>query len=159
MTGHESARTRPNAGGYRVLLLVAAVVVTASAATSCTNLAVTPTTAPAPLPSITSSSPPMTPTAVAGPSSTGISPAEGGAFPMPPPGTCHLGSVAGQPMPDEHCSPGATNPAVTQGTIHETICKAGWTATVRPPVAVTDAIKAQSARAYGIPAGTVGEGS
>jgi len=151
MSGHQSARTRPNTGGYRVLLLVAAVVVT----TSCTNLAATPTTAPAPLPS-TSSSPPMTPTTVAGPSS-GISPAEGGAFPMPPPGTCHLGSVAGQPMPDEHCSPGATNPAVTQATIHETICKAGWTATVRPPVAVTDAIKAQSARAYSIPAGTVGE--
>ena len=76
---------------------------------------------------------------------------------MPPPGACHLGWVAGQPMPDEHCSPGATNPAVTQGTNHETICKAGWTATVRPPVAVTDAIKAQSAHAYGIPAGTVGE--
>ncbi len=76
---------------------------------------------------------------------------------MPPPGTCQLGSVAGQPVPDDHCSPGATNPAVTQATIHETICKAGWTATVRPPVAVTDAIKAQSARAYGIPAGTVGE--
>ena len=76
---------------------------------------------------------------------------------MPPPGTCHLGSVAGQSMPDNHCSPGSTNAAVTQDTIHETICKAGWTATVRPPVAVTDAIKAQSARAYGIAAGTVGE--
>ncbi len=37
------------------------------------------------------------------------------------------------------------------------ICKSGWTATVRPPVGVTDAIKAQSAHAYGIPAGTVGE--
>ncbi len=45
---HESARTRQNAGGYGVLVLVAAVVVTASAATSCTNLAATPTTAPAP---------------------------------------------------------------------------------------------------------------
>ena len=60
-------------------------------------------------------------------------------------------------MPDDHCSPGSTNPVVTQDTIRETICKAGWTATVRPPVGVTDAIKAQSARAYGIPAGTVGE--
>ncbi len=117
---HESARTRQNAGGYGVLVLVAAVVVTASATTSCTNLAATPTTAPAPLPGTTTTAPPMTPTAVAGPSSTGISPAEGGAFPMAP-GTCHLGSVAGQPMPDEHCSPGATNPAVTQGTSHRTV--------------------------------------
>ncbi len=66
-------------------------------------------------------------------------------------------SVAGQPVPDDHCSPGSTNAAVTQGTIHETIGKSGWTATVRPPVAVTDAIKAQSARAYGIPVGIVGE--
>ncbi len=154
---YESARTRPNAGGYRVLVLVAAVGVTACVTTSCTNPAATTTTAvPASFPSATTAAPPMTPTAVVGPSSIGA-PQSGGAFPMPPPGTCHLGSVAGQPMPDERCSPGATNAAVTQGAIHETICKAGWTATVRPPVAVTDAIKAQSARAYSIPAGTVGE--
>ncbi len=153
---HESARVRPNAGGYLVLVLVAAVVVTACVTTSCTNLAASPTTAPAPVPSTTTAAPPMTPTAVVGPSSTGT-PHSGGAFPMPPPGTCHLGSVAGQPMPDEHCSPGATNAAVTQGTIHQTICTSGWTATVRPLVAITDAIKAQSAHAYGIPAGTTGE--
>ncbi len=150
---YESARTRPNTGGYRVLVLAAAVVVTASATTSCTNLAATTT---APLPSTTTAAPPMTLTAVVGPSSTGA-PQSGGAFPMPPSGACHLGSVAGQPMPDEHCSPGSTNPAVTQDTMDETICKAGWTATVRPPVAFTDAIKAQSARAYSISAGTVGE--
>ncbi len=152
----ESARARPNAGGYRVLVLVAAVVVTACVTTSCTNLAASPTTAPAPLPSTTTAAPPMTPTAVVGPSSTDAR-HSGGAFPMSPPGTCHLGSVAGQPMPDERCSPGSTNTAVTQGTIHETICKSGWTATVRPPVAITDAIKAHSARAYSIPVGIVGE--
>jgi len=130
---NESARTRPNAGGSRVLVLVAAVVVIACVSTSCTNLAASPTTAPASFPSTTTAAPPMTP------------------------GACHLGSVAGQPMPDEWCTPGSTNAAVTQGTIHETICKSGWTATVRPPVGVTDAIKAQSAHAYGIPAGTTGE--
>ncbi len=150
---HESARARPNAGGSRVPVLVAAVVVTACVTTSCTNLAATTT---APLASTTTAAPPMSPTAVVGPSNTGT-PHSGGAFPMPPPGACHLGSVAGQPMPDERCSPGATNAAVSQGTIHETICTSGWTATVRPPVAVTDAIKAHSARAYGIPAGTAGE--
>jgi len=31
-------------------------------------------------------------------------------------------------MPDDHCSPGSTNPVVTQDTIHETICTSGWTA-------------------------------
>jgi len=95
---YESARTRPNAGGYLVLVLVAAVVVTACVTTSCTNLAASPTTAPAPVPSTTTAAPPMTPTAVVGPSSTGT-PHSGGAFPMPPSGACHLGSVAGQPMP------------------------------------------------------------
>jgi len=39
---HESARVRPNAGGSRVMALVAAVVVTACVTTSCTNLAATP---------------------------------------------------------------------------------------------------------------------
>ncbi len=60
----ESARARPNAGGYRVPVLVAAVVVTACVTTSCTNLAATTT---APLASTTTAAPPTTPTAVCGP--------------------------------------------------------------------------------------------
>lgn len=39
--------------------------------------------------------------------------------------------------------PGATNPAVTQATIRTTICRSGWTATVRPPVSYTGKLKAQ----------------
>jgi len=39
---HESARRHRDTSGYRAVLLVAAVVVTASATTSCTNLAATP---------------------------------------------------------------------------------------------------------------------
>ncbi len=78
-------------------------------------------------------------------------------FPMPPAGTCHASTFNGQPLPDPHCTPGATNPAVTQDTIASTICRAGWTATVRPPVAVTNAIKAASALAYGIAPGIRGE--
>jgi len=51
---HESARARPNAGGYLVPVLVAAVVVTACVTTSCTNPAATTTTAvPASFPSAT----------------------------------------------------------------------------------------------------------
>ncbi len=78
-------------------------------------------------------------------------------FPMPPPGTCHAGTFNGQPLPDPVCSPGSTNPAVTQADIHDTICRAGWTATVRPPVTVTNQIKAASARAYGLGADARGE--
>ena len=37
--------------------------------------------------------------------------------------------------------PGALNPDVTQATIGSTICVPGWTATVRPPEAYTDALK------------------
>jgi hypothetical protein len=35
------------------------------------------------------------------------------------------------------------NPEVTQATIRTTICKVGWTATVRPPRSYTDALKRQ----------------
>lgn len=38
---------------------------------------------------------------------------------------------------------GALNPAVTQSTIHSTICVPGWTATIRPPVNVTEQLKEQ----------------
>ncbi len=95
-------------------------------------------------------------TGPAGPG-TGDAPRAAGVFPMPQPVPCHLDVIAGQPVPDDRCSPGATNPAVSQSTIDQTISRSGWNATVRPPVAVTDVIKAQSARAYSIPVGTVCE--
>ena len=44
------------------------------------------------------------------------------------------------------------NPAVTPETIRATICKAGWTNTIRPPVAYTNRIKMAKMRAAGIPA-------
>jgi hypothetical protein len=46
-------------------------------------------------------------------------------------------------------TPGVTNPAVTQATIHSTICVRGWTATVRPPESYTSPLKVQQMRAYG----------
>ena len=36
---------------------------------------------------------------------------------------------------------GALNPNVTQATIGQTICVAGWTSTVRPPVSYTNKLK------------------
>ena len=60
-------------------------------------------------------------------------------------------------MPDPACTPGAVNPAVSQATINDTICKAGWTKTVRPPVSVTNRIKRQLDLAYGLATTTRGE--
>jgi hypothetical protein len=46
-------------------------------------------------------------------------------------------------------TPGVVNPDVTQANIRSTICKRGWTATVRPPVDYTNALKVKQMRAYG----------
>jgi hypothetical protein len=56
--------------------------------------------------------------------------------------------------PDPVCSPGALNPAVTEATIGSTICKSGWTATIRPPTSYTNKIKREAIAAYGDYAGT-----
>lgn len=45
-------------------------------------------------------------------------------------------------------TPGVTNPDVTQATIGETICKHGWTKTVRPPTDYTNGLKLQQMEAY-----------
>ena len=54
---------------------------------------------------------------------------------QPPRGT------AGAYLPARSATPGATNPAVTQATIAATICRSGFTASIRPPVSYTDALK------------------
>jgi hypothetical protein len=50
-------------------------------------------------------------------------------------------NASGAVLPDAARTPGALNPAVTQGTISSTICVTGWTSTVRPPSSVTTKIK------------------
>jgi hypothetical protein len=45
-------------------------------------------------------------------------------------------------------TPGALNPAVTQANIASTICRHGWTRTVRPPVSYTNDLKAKGIRRY-----------
>ena len=47
-------------------------------------------------------------------------------------------------------TPGVLNAAVTQATIGSTICKHGWTRTVRPPVDYTNALKLRQLRRYGL---------
>jgi hypothetical protein len=45
-------------------------------------------------------------------------------------------------------TPGVLNPVVTQATIASTVCRHGWTRTVRPPVSYTNALKAKGLRQY-----------
>jgi hypothetical protein len=51
--------------------------------------------------------------------------------------------------PDSELTPGALNPAVTQATIHSTICVSGWTATIRPSSSYTTALKIKQIVQYG----------
>ena len=44
-------------------------------------------------------------------------------------------------LPDPRCTPGSVDPDVTQANIGSTICKSGWTKTVRPPEAQTERFK------------------
>jgi len=47
-------------------------------------------------------------------------------------------------------TPGVLNPLVTQATIAATICRHGWTRTIRPPVEYTNALKQRQLRQYGM---------
>lgn len=59
--------------------------------------------------------------------------------------TCHIRGV----LPDPNCTPGVADPNVTQDNINSTICKPGYTKTVRPLVSVTGPEKLQSIKQYG----------
>jgi hypothetical protein len=47
-------------------------------------------------------------------------------------------------------TPGVLNAAVTQATIAATICRRGWTRTIRPPVDYTNALKRRQLRLFGL---------
>jgi len=90
--------------------------------------------------------------------SAGASQPAGGGGPVAPtavstdyPSRCQARD--GNQMPDPVCTPGATNPAVTQATISTTICTSGWTATIRPSTTITNKIKKEAIAAYGDYAG------
>src|ERR1035437_246121 len=51
--------------------------------------------------------------------------------------------------PDPTLTPGSLNTAVTQASIGSTICKAGWTATIRPPTSYTNKLKTTQIVQYG----------
>ena len=48
---------------------------------------------------------------------------------------------AGVVLPDRSRTPGAVNPAVTQKTIRSTICRTGYTSTIRPSSSFTTSLK------------------
>jgi len=59
--------------------------------------------------------------------------------------SCHSSGA----LPDPKCTPGVADPRVTQDNIYSAICVSGYTATVRPPSAYTDSLKAQQIKEYG----------
>ena len=52
-------------------------------------------------------------------------------------------------LPRHDLTPGAMDPRVTQSKIRDTICRPGYTATVRPPFEYTNAMKHHLMRVYG----------
>ena len=68
--------------------------------------------------------------------------------PQPPAGSCRYTFVGSDPLPDPHCTPGALNPQVTQGTIESTICRSDYASSIRPPESITEPEKRGSASAY-----------
>ena len=51
-------------------------------------------------------------------------------------------------LADPTRTPGVLNPNVTQANIRSTICRRGWTETIRPPVSYTNALKVKQMRQY-----------
>jgi hypothetical protein len=67
------------------------------------------------------------------------------------PGQCHVRETAAGSLPDPACTPGAIDPAVTQSNLRSTICRPGYTATVRPSASETNRWKRVAEQAYGVP--------
>ncbi|MBV9659590.1 MAG: hypothetical protein JO337_00370 [Acidimicrobiales bacterium] len=68
-------------------------------------------------------------------------------------GCTYRHAVGGYNLPDPQCTPGAIDPRVTQADIDSTVCRpGGYTASVRPPEAMTNAYKRLAEAAYSDPA-------
>jgi hypothetical protein len=69
--------------------------------------------------------------------------------PQPPPGSCRARGAGRLSLPDAGCTPGAIDPAVTQANLGRTICRAGYSESVRPSELITEREKRASMSAYG----------
>ncbi|WP_031066225.1 hypothetical protein [Streptomyces sp. NRRL WC-3742] len=58
-------------------------------------------------------------------------------------------SQAFLPLPDPSCTPGVTNPDVTEDTVDDTICVAGYSKSIRPPTSYTNRLKVKQIGEYG----------
>ena len=89
--------------------------------------------------------------AVSEPSRVPATPTSAAALLPSPTGTVPLLSTCTSTngLPDRACTPGGTNPDVTQATISITICVSGYVAQVRPAATYTNSLKVDSMRAYG----------
>jgi hypothetical protein len=52
-------------------------------------------------------------------------------------------------LPDPKCTPGVVNGNVTQDNINDTICKSGFTKTIRPPTKYTTPLEIELMKSYG----------
>ncbi len=68
---------------------------------------------------------------------------------QPPAGSCHATGSGLFSLPDPGCTPGALDPAVTQANLARTICRAGYSRSVRPSESITEREKVASLRSYG----------
>jgi hypothetical protein len=68
---------------------------------------------------------------------------------QPPAGSCHATGSGLYSLPDPGCTAGAIDPAVTQANIARTICRAGYSESVRPSESITEREKIASLRSYG----------
>lgn len=69
-------------------------------------------------------------------------------------GQCHvrvLDAATGKVLPDPACTPGAVDPGVTEANLSQTICRSGFSSSVRAPASETGAAKKQSLLQYGEP--------
>ncbi|MEV6768473.1 hypothetical protein AB0N05_07545 [Nocardia sp. NPDC051030] len=79
----------------------------------------------------------------------GPGPVEYTVQPQPAAGSCHYRKAAdGQPLPDTTCTPGAVNPKVTSANLASTICKSGYTQSIRPNQSITGPEKKANIKSY-----------
>ncbi|NNN18472.1 MAG: hypothetical protein HKL84_01320 [Acidimicrobiaceae bacterium] len=69
---------------------------------------------------------------------------------VPAAGSCHFSYSGTWILPDPQCTPGSTTPLVDTANLRTTICKTGYSASVRPPVSLTEPAKYALMRAYGL---------
>ncbi|OHU52311.1 hypothetical protein BKG82_18760 [Mycobacteroides chelonae] len=130
-------------------IAVAVAVLTAAAVTGCSSgadrgtwqLTKAADSAAAPAPAVSGSS--------GGPLAVGPGPTNYVVQRQPAAGSClYRHSPTGEPLPDPRCTPGAISPKVTQETLAHTVCRAGYTKSIRPPVAITRVEKRENAKSY-----------